>query len=167
MERSGLTLFINNGWYLPALSGGDLHVMEVATRWAQTRSVGIAMPGWAYRLHSERLDGVRPFDTGRFEGAPPWPFAGVCLRWALRTVRLPSVRPTLVVAASQYPYDLIPGLLVARRSGSEAHWASNCAALWRGLGKLGPGPMPLTRMRGAKASAVVRVNVHNALLLSV
>jgi glycosyltransferase involved in cell wall biosynthesis len=117
-ERSGLTVFINNGWYLPALSGGDLHVMQVAARWAQVRSVGIAMPGWAYRLHSRRLEGVRLYDTGRFEGSPPWPFAGVCLRWALRTVRIPRVRPTLVVAASQYPYDLIPGLLIARRNGS-------------------------------------------------
>jgi len=118
MERSDVTLFINNGWYLPALSGGDLHVMEVAARWGRVRSVSIAMPGWAYRLHSDRLDGVRLVDTGRFEGSPPWPFAGVCLRWGLRTVRIPAGRPTLVVAASQYPYDLIPGLLVARRSGS-------------------------------------------------
>jgi glycosyltransferase involved in cell wall biosynthesis len=116
MDRTSLTLFINNGWYLQALSGGDLHVMEVAARWAQVRDVGIAMPGWAYRLHAQRLHGVRLFDTGRFDGTPPWPFAGVCVRWALRTMTVPDVRPTLVVAASQYPYDLIPALAVARRS---------------------------------------------------
>jgi glycosyltransferase involved in cell wall biosynthesis len=118
MERSSLTLFINNGWYLPAVSGGDVHVMAVAARWGRVRDVAIAMPGWAYRRHRERLDGVRLIETtGRFEGSPPWPFAGVCLRWALRTVTFPRVKPALVVAASQYPYDLIPGLVLARRNG--------------------------------------------------
>jgi glycosyltransferase involved in cell wall biosynthesis len=116
MDRPGPAVFINNGWYLPALSGGDLHVMEVAARWAQVRRVGIAMPGWAYRLHSQRLHCVGLFDTGRFEGSPPWPFAGVCLRWGLRSVRIPRVRPGVVVAASHYPYDLLPGIALARRS---------------------------------------------------
>jgi glycosyltransferase involved in cell wall biosynthesis len=117
MEPSRPILFINNGWYLPAISGGDVHVMEVAARWGRVREVAIAMPGWAYRRHRERLDGVRLVDTtGPHEGTPPWPFAGVCLRWAGRTVTFPRVEPTLVVAASQYPYDLVPGLVLARRS---------------------------------------------------
>jgi glycosyltransferase involved in cell wall biosynthesis len=115
MERPGPAVFINNGWYLPALSGGDLHVMEVAAHWAQVRRVGIAMPEWAYRLHARRLHRVGLFDTGRFEGSPPWTFAGVCLRWTLRTVRIPRVRPGVVVAASHYPYDLLPGIALARR----------------------------------------------------
>ena len=56
MERSSLTLFINNGWYLPAVSGGDVHVMEVAARWARVRDVAVAMPGWAYHHQRARLE---------------------------------------------------------------------------------------------------------------
>ena len=43
----------------------------------------------------------------------------------------------------------------------------NCSSLCRGLGRVGPGPMALTRMRGASASAMVCVKVHSAALLSV
>jgi glycosyltransferase involved in cell wall biosynthesis len=114
MKRAGPILFINNGWYLPAFSGGDLHVMEVAARWARVRDVTIAMPGWAYRLHATRLDGVRLFDTGARELAPPDSFAGTRVRWALRMLRLPRVAPALVVAASQFPFDLIPAILLAK-----------------------------------------------------
>ena len=110
-------VFINNGWYLPGISGGDVHVMEVAARWARALNVTIAMPGWAYRREAKRLSGVRPIDTApSFEGVPPWSFPGVCLRWALRAANLPRVQASLVVAASHYPYDLIPGLRLARRS---------------------------------------------------
>lgn len=160
MQRSSLTLFINNGWYLPAVSGGDIHVMEVAARWGRVRDVAIAMPGWAYRRQHARLDGVRLIDTtGRFEGSPPWPFAGVCLRWALRSVTFPGVRPALVVAASQYPYDLLPGLVLARRSRCPlVVYVFHLPSMLRGKGRGG-------RMVAAWEPLAVRLLRHAALLL--
>jgi glycosyltransferase involved in cell wall biosynthesis len=160
MERSTPTLFINNGWYLPAVSGGDVHVMEVAARWARVRDVAVAMPGWAYHRERARLEGVRLVDTtGRFEGSPPWPFAGVCLRWALRTVTFPRVKPALVVAASQYPYDLVPALVLARRSGCPlVVYVFHLPSVLR---QKGPGG----RLVGAWEPLALRLLRHAALLL--
>jgi len=51
--------------------------------------------------------------------------------------------------------------LVPRRSGISSHCRANWSGVCRGLGTVGPGPMPFTRMRGASASAMVWVKVHN------
>ena len=57
--------------------------------------------------------------------------------------------------------------LVPRPSGIEAACRSNCSGVWRGLGSAGPGPMPLTRMRGASASAIDCVSAHRPALATV
>jgi glycosyltransferase involved in cell wall biosynthesis len=160
MERSSPIVFISNGWYLPAISGGDVHVMEVAARWGRVRDVAVAMPGWAYRRHLARLNGVRLVDTtGRFEGSPPWPFVGVCVRWALRTVTFPRVKPALVVAASQYPYDLVPGLVLARRNGCpRVVYVFHLPSVLRGKGRGG-------RLVAAWEPLALRLLRHADLLL--
>src|SRR5437764_1069385 len=43
--------------------------------------------------------------------------------------------------------------LVPRRSGISSRWRANWSAVCRGLGIVGPGPMPLTRMRGASLAS--------------
>ena len=48
------------------------------------------------------------------------------------------------------PSAISPGA-APRSSGVCAHCAAKCAALWRALGRTGPGPMAFTRMRGASA----------------
>ena len=52
-------------------------------------------------------------------------------------------------------------------SGTDAAWRSNWAWLWRELGRAGPGPIALTRIAGANASAIVWVNAHRPALESV
>ena len=56
---------------------------------------------------------------------------------------------------------------VPRRSGILRQRSRNCSGLCRSLGKVGPGPIPFTRIRGASARAIVRVSVHKADLLTV
>ncbi len=49
--------------------------------------------------------------------------------------------------------------------GTPAASAWNSSGEWWIEGRMGPGPMALTRMRGANPWAMVRVAVHNAALL--
>src|SRR6185436_18054681 len=57
--------------------------------------------------------------------------------------------------------------LVPRLSGMLAHCSSNWAWVCRMLGIAGPGPMPLTRILGARASASVWVSPQRPSLLTV
>ena len=52
----------------------------------------------------------------------------------------------------------------ARPSGVEAASASKSAGDWSGLASTGPGPMALTRMRGASSIAIIRVADQRAAL---
>jgi glycosyltransferase involved in cell wall biosynthesis len=110
-----MILFINNGWWYAAMSGGDLHIVEVAARWARRLKVAIAMPRWAYELHADQLRGVQLVPTGLTEKAPPRSLAGASVRYMLRSFSKLGASPALVVAASHYPYDLIPAWIISRR----------------------------------------------------
>lgn len=113
-----MVLFINNGWYYAGLSGGDLHVIEVAAHWARRREVGIAMPAWAYRLQSERLKDVRLVPTdGRFERKPPKSLPALCLRYVTRSLKTCRLAGEVVIAGSHYPYDLLPAIFINQMRG--------------------------------------------------
>ncbi|HEV3231589.1 MAG TPA: glycosyltransferase family 4 protein, partial [Candidatus Dormibacteraeota bacterium] len=133
-----MILFFNNGWYLP-MSGGDLHVLEMARSWARSRDVGIAMPRWAYRLNTKRLTGVRHVATGGpFDGSPPGSLASLFARYAVRSVSGLGADAEVVVAASHYPYDLIPAFLVARRRRRPlVVYVFHLASMFRGAGRRG------------------------------
>src|SRR5690606_13746676 len=64
--------------------------------------------------------------------------------------------------ASQISSGVVP-----RPRGTALQSSSNCSGVCRALGRVGPGPMPLTRMRGAKAIASVRVRVHRPIFETV
>src|SRR5258708_5709211 len=57
--------------------------------------------------------------------------------------------------------------VVPMPSGVLTHCSAKCSADCLGLGRVGPGPMPFTRMRGASARARGWVSVHNPALLRV
>ena len=54
-----------------------------------------------------------------------------------------------------------------RCSGTACTCREKSSSLWRVLRSVGPGPIALTRTRGASACAIVRVAVHSALFESV
>jgi glycosyltransferase involved in cell wall biosynthesis len=110
-----LILFVSNGWWYRAMSGGDLHVIEVASRWARRLPVEIAMPAWAYRHHADRLGNVALVSSGLFEKSPPRSLAGASVRYLIRSATNLGTRPALVVAGSHYPYDLLPAWTISRR----------------------------------------------------
>jgi glycosyltransferase involved in cell wall biosynthesis len=113
-----MILFINNGWWYAAMSGGDLHIVEVAARWAKRFTVAIAMPRWAYELHADQLRGVQLVPTGLVEKVPPGSLAGASVRYMFRSFSKLGETPVLVVAASHYPYDLIPAWIISRTRGT-------------------------------------------------
>lgn len=110
-----MILFVNNGWAYRGISGGDLHVIEVASRWSHIQAIGIAMPQWAYQLHAERLRGIQLLPSGLFEAKPPRFATTILLRYLLRSASNLRARSQLVVAASHYPYDLIPATVISRK----------------------------------------------------
>jgi glycosyltransferase involved in cell wall biosynthesis len=90
--------------------------MEVAARWSHFRDVGTTMPEWAQSFHADRLGRIRRLGVPwLLERSPPGSFAALCFRYLTRSLAHLGTRTEAVVAASHYPFDLLPAVIIATR----------------------------------------------------
>jgi glycosyltransferase involved in cell wall biosynthesis len=107
------SLFICNGFTVN-MSGGDYHMMNIASHWSKNSKVSYMLPKLGYTFVRDLLAGESFVVNTPFESKANG-FMNVILLYLLRTAKMSFYNVgtafEVVLASSHYPFDVIPAFM--------------------------------------------------------
>jgi glycosyltransferase involved in cell wall biosynthesis len=118
-------LVVINAWYSKKLvTGGEYHMIQVLKYWSKQHCLAIVTPKLAYQTTKSFIPNVNLFHFSSNEGGEEIKgLARLVIAYLVRIIKSifvkPKVKPDVIITASHFLYDVLPGIFLRKRFNSK------------------------------------------------